>query len=141
MSPPWRRHLIIISVVFSLQVSFCCCCRFCPNYHGLTLSRHQCIVLVVNTQQQQQQPNTGTAVQLPSLDSVDPVEAENVARLKAELENEAKEKKNAQNVVRLAATDQLNSEIVTNRTRGKCSPVGLPSMLHISVSIAFSYVN
>ena len=29
------------------------------------------------------------------------------------------EKEHTRNVVRLAATDQLNSEIITNRTRGK----------------------
>lgn len=29
------------------------------------------------------------------------------------------EKEKTRNVVRLAATDQLNSEIITNRTRGK----------------------
>lgn len=44
--------------------------------------------------------------------------AANKARIQAELENEEQARKHAQNVVRLAATDQLNSEIITNRTRG-----------------------
>lgn len=61
---------------------------------------------------------TGTAVQLNTLDNVD-VEAINKARIWAEQENEEQAKKHAQNVVRLAATDQLESEIITNRTRGK----------------------
>lgn len=32
---------------------------------------------------------------------------------------EAEERKRTENVVKLAATDQLNSEIITNLTRGK----------------------
>lgn len=61
---------------------------------------------------------TGTAVQLNTLDNVD-VEAINKARIWADQESEEQAKKHAQNVVRLAATDQLESEIITNRTRGK----------------------
>ena len=35
------------------------------------------------------------------------------------------EKEKTRNVVRLAATDQLNSEIITNRTRGKLDTLSL----------------
>ena len=63
--------------------------------------------------------NTGTAVQLDNVDTVaTSVEAANKARIEADLQHEEEARKHAQNVVRLAATDQLNSEIITNRTRG-----------------------
>lgn len=47
------------------------------------------------------------------------MEAANKARIEAELQHEEDARKHAQSVVRLAATDQLNSEIITNRTRGE----------------------
>ncbi|KAH9405475.1 hypothetical protein TYRP_001326 [Tyrophagus putrescentiae] len=69
-------------------------------------------ILVVNCQ------NTGTATQLDNVDSVSTsVEAANKARIEAELQHEEEARKHAQSVVRMAATDQLNSEIITNRTR------------------------
>src|SRR5690606_23924779 len=60
--------------------------------------------------------NTGTAVRLDNAQVFEAVEAANRARIQAELEDEAQQRQHAQNVVRLAATDQLNSEIITNRT-------------------------
>ncbi|KAH7638443.1 zona pellucida-like domain containing protein 2 [Dermatophagoides farinae] len=68
----------------------------------------------------QQQPGTAVVSSLNSLDNVD-VEAINKARIYAEQANEEQAKKHAQNVVRLAATDQLESEIITNRTRAYLS--------------------
>lgn len=73
-------------------------------------------ILVINCQ------NTGTATQLDNVDSVSTsVEAANKARIEAELQHEEEARKHAQSVVRMAATDQLNSEIITNRTRAYLS--------------------
>lgn len=84
-----------------------------------TVTLLQSILLVVN---EQQFPSaTGTAIQLDNVDIVESVEAANKARIEAELQHEEDAKKHAQNVVRLAATDQLNSEIITNRTRAYLS--------------------
>ena len=60
------------------------------------------------------------------------MEAANKARIEAELQHEEEARKHAQNVVRLAATDQLNSEIITNRTRGKCDCERLSDQVFIN---------
>ena len=63
----------------------------------------------------------GTARSLPTGDSNPPggssIEGISIPLTDEELDQLEKEK--TRNVVRLAATDQLNSEIITNRTRGK----------------------
>lgn len=66
--------------------------------------------------------HTGTAVEADLASVERPIIKANLAdeqaRIKADLASEEEAKRHAQNVVRLAATDQLESEIITNRTRG-----------------------